>query len=34
MTLGGVIMVILAWGFIIGLCGYCFYRLLAEKRGK
>jgi len=31
MNTGGLIMMILAWGTIIGLCAYCFYRLFTEK---
>lgn len=32
MKISGIIMVVLAWGFIIGLCIFCFYRLFKEKR--
>jgi uncharacterized membrane protein len=32
MQTGGWIMMLLAWGIILGLCAYCFYRLFKEKR--
>jgi hypothetical protein len=31
MTAGGWVMLILSWGFILGLAGFCFARVLASK---
>jgi hypothetical protein len=32
MKTAGLIMMLSAWGIIIFLCVYCFYRLFAEKK--
>ena len=31
MTIGGWVMLILSWGFILGLSVFCFARVLASK---
>ena len=30
MTIGAVVMMSVAWAVILGLCGYCFYRIFSE----
>lgn len=34
MNIGGAFMMFFAWSVISGLCVYCFYRLLREKKVK
>lgn len=34
MTVAGWIFMIINWGWIISLAGYCFYRVLATTHGK
>jgi phosphatidylglycerophosphatase A len=32
MNIGGWIMLIVTWGIILGLSGFCFYRVFSKKK--
>ena len=33
MNVGGWVFIVLSWGFIIGLCAFCFWKIFSKKSG-